>query len=390
MLRSSLSASAWSRIAMVLVLTVTSSACSKKKVVVDPNDGVEGVASGSQLIVWRENPNPIYVFTDRGNPGPSWLESQNQFTFEDELVGESVAYETSPETVRGFIFDYTRAGQYEILRHDGGEFRSFKDYLLTPTRRFPGFDTDLFLFADPQPLPGPAPEYLGRGAIEGVITALSPKTNVATVTQDAVDPGVLVRTRTGLNPNQPPPTDSVFVLEWDSYPEAAGYWVHIYTFTTQNAAQKILSGVPAPFYVGTTRDHLLAFFPDSPSGPAARVVSLKNQYPFLVGQIVLVRISAVDANGQLIAMTSKTRENMVAELVTPSSWSANRDNYIVNFPGPGSEVSPGTYEVSPLGVVAFQFWGRYGASIRPPNSAPIMIGASPTGRGARMEGPGSP
>ena len=374
------------RVAALLLVVLAASACSEKKVVVDPNDGLEGVASESQLIVWRENPNPIFVFTDRGTEGPSWLENQQQFTFEDELVGERTAYETSAGTVHGFIFDYTRAGQFEVLRQEGGGFRSFKDYLLTPARRFPGFDTDLFLFLDPKPIPGPAPEYVGRGAVDGVIAPLSPKTNIGAVTQDVVEPGIEVLTPTGLDPRDPPPADSIFVLEWSPYPEAAGYWLHIYNYTTQNAAQKVLSGVPAPFYFGRTRDHILAFFPATSSGPRARVISFKTQYPFLVGQNFLVRISAVNASGQLIAYTSKARSDLVAELANPSSWVSNRDNYIVNFPAGTS----GTYEVSPLGVVAFQFWGRYGASIRPPNSAPVVIGATAASHSTRREGHGSP
>ena len=305
------------RVATLLLVVLAASACSEKKVVVDPNDGVEGVASSSQLVVWNETPTVVETYQDTLTAGPN---PPNEPP--DRLIGSEEVYLLGPGNVHGMIFDYTRASRFDIFRDAGSGFRTFKDFELDAQRRYLFSHTDLFRFTDP--LPAALQRYLGRGIVSGVTTQLSPKTNVGLVSLDAVAGDVQYTAPTGIPPDFRPPPDSLLFMSWNAYPGAAGYWVHVYQFTTQGGQEIILSGVPAPFYFSNTRDYFLAFFPSNvtsyrlglkpdgtPIGPVPPGTRILDEQRLINNQVYNVRISAVNDEGELIAYTGSAGSHLV-------------------------------------------------------------------------------
>lgn len=287
------------RVAMALLALFAVSSCSKKKIVVDPNDGLEGVASASQMMVWSDTPNRVSLYADLAPPGAG---------IEDTLISVEDVYELGPGAVHGMILDYTSASRFDVFRDAGAGFRLLKDFQVDAQRRYLLSQSDLFGFTDPHPGALALQRYVGRGVVEGVTTQRSPKTNIGRITAGAVAGDLRYTAPTGIPPDFRPAPDSLLAMAWDAYPGAAGYWVHVYQFTTQGGDQIIRSGIPAPFYFGVTRDYFLAYFPAGvtsyqlaqPVPAGARIITEK---PLINSQIYNVRVSAVNADGELIAYT---------------------------------------------------------------------------------------
>lgn len=304
------SRAAW-RVAVALFALLAVSSCSKKKILVDPTDGLEGVASASQMVVWAETPNPVSTYADTLTPGPN-----PDTEPPDRLLGVEDVYALGPGVVHGAILDYTSASRFDVFRDAGSGFRLLKDFDVSPLRRYLFSQTDLFPFTDQHPGARALQRYVGRGVVEGVTTQLSPKTNIGRVTLAAVAGDLHFTAPTGIPPDFRPAPDSLLALAWDAYPGAAGYWVHVYQFTTQGGDEIIRSGIPQPYYFGVTRDFFLAYFPASvtsyrmglnsdgtPTFPlpgGARIITEKS---LVNSQIYNVRVSAVNDNGELIAYT---------------------------------------------------------------------------------------
>ncbi len=283
-------------LAALAAACLSATSCSKKSVLL-PNDGLEGIPSGSQLVVWRDTPSQDSVFADLGAAGPSP---------DDTLISVHDIYYAGPGQVQGMIFDYTAADRFDVFRRESGAFRPFKDFSITPSKRLPKGETDLFRFLDQPPTAG-SEDYIGRGLVEGVGPASAPKTNVGVVGAGRVSGNLQYIGPTGIRPDIRP-LDSLLTMEWNPVPAAAGYWVHVYQLTDQGGEQIVLSGTPAPVYVDVVRDYLMAYLPapttsyhiGDPLPPGGRIVTSR----LLVnGLDYQVRISAVDANGQLIAYT---------------------------------------------------------------------------------------
>jgi hypothetical protein len=290
------------------------SSCEGKKTLpVPPDDGVEGEPSSAQLIVYPDTPVRVYTYEDTFPVGPS---------DRDSLLSVQEIYTTGPGAVQGMIFDFTQAERFEVFRHEAVGFRRLKDYNLYPVKKLLQGVMDLYRFSDPRPGPVGLREYLARGVVSGVITSRAPKTNPAEASLDTVS-GMLDYTGpTGIPPDYRPMSDSLLYMEWAPYPGAAGYWVHVYQFTDQGGEEIIASAIPAPIYVGVTRDFFLAYFPASvtsykigdPAPPGSRIVT--DPFPraprrdILNGLIYNVRVAAVDANGEMIAYTG-AKETMV-------------------------------------------------------------------------------
>ncbi len=297
------------RVAISLLAVLAVSSCSKKKIVVDPTDGLEGVASASQMLVWADTPTHVALYDDLGTPGPSP---------EDTLLSVEAIYDLGPGVVHGMILDYTSASRFDVFRDGGAGFRLLKDFQVDSRRRYLFSQTDLFPFVDQHPGALTLQRYLGRGVVEGVTTQLSPKTNIGRLTSGAVAGDVHYTSPTGIPPDFRPSPDSLLAMAWDPYPGAAGYWVHVYQFTTQGGDQIIRSGLPAPYYFDITRDYFLAYFPASvtsyrlglradgtPTFPLPSGSRIITEKPLINNQIYNVRVSAVDGNGELIAYTGE-------------------------------------------------------------------------------------
>jgi hypothetical protein len=285
--------------AFVVWLALAASSCSKSNVIVDPNDGLEGVPSPSLLVVWPDSPTPVATYADLGSPGPST---------EDTLISVEYMYRTGPGAVQGMIVDYTAAGQFQVFRRQAGGFRLLKDFVLNPEKKLTFSETDIFGFTDTHPGPASLRDYVARGLIAGLGTPACPKTNVARTRLASVDGTLHYSAPTGIPPDYRPAPDSLPTLSWDSVPGAVGYLVHVYQLTNQGGDAIIASGLASPLYVSVTRDYFVAYFPAGVTSykindPVPTGVRILARRQLLNNQVYSVRVAAIDADGQLLAYT---------------------------------------------------------------------------------------
>ena len=99
-------------------------------------------------------------------------------------------------------------------------------------------------------------------------------------------------------------------MSWDAVAGAAGYWVHIYQKRAdiRNSEEAMALAMPSPIASGKARDLFIGFFPAPRTsyklGDAVPAGSRVLVYRVLQGlQEVLIRVSAVDAAGRMIATT---------------------------------------------------------------------------------------
>lgn len=269
----------------------------------------------SDLVVWPDVPLTVFeVGTDTVVFPP------RTFT----------VYRSGPGVMHGEIMDYVQATGYQLFRdEDGGGYRSFNDFSLRPERRFTDRSyygsaagavvmppAQFFPFSDAIPATIPARSYVGRAQISGFTGSAYPLTNRGTTPDTTTIPTVHYTGLTGLPGNAntgPAPPDSLLALSWDPIPGAAGYWVHIYQKRNDihNSEDALTIAQPAPIATGKVRDKFIGFFPapltgyklGDPVPPGARILI----YRVLIGlQEVLIRVSAVDASGRMIATTNTT------------------------------------------------------------------------------------
>jgi hypothetical protein len=278
--------------------------CAKKLTAIDASlapptfpEGVRDTGSNtpSDLVVWPDVPNEVeiaYADTTRAH---------DFFTRYRADEGASI----------GTIIDYTGSAGYQMFRREnGGGFRRLFDFALTATRRWGDrsyFGTiqgtvalpsaQMFAFTDATPPAIDTLGYMGRAVVSGISGAHSPLTNLGEVA-GGVD---LIGWSIDF-------TDSLLDIRWTPVPGAKGYWVHIYQPRNdlRTSVEAIETGLVAPVAIGKARDLFIGYFPATEPGyelgnpvpPGARILF----YRVLQGaSIVLVRISAVDSAGQLIA-----------------------------------------------------------------------------------------
>lgn len=252
----------------------------------------------SDLVVWPDAPNEVTNIFDG--------DTTTYF-----------AYRTGAGAIQGAIFDYLEAGGYQLFRREsGGGYRLFTDFVLTPYRRWADREyysaaqgtvvlppAQVYTFADAAPPAIPLTGYVGRAVISGVSSGDYALTNLGETAGGSAIPG-LAYTGAIASP------DSLIDLRWQAVAGAAGYWVHVY----QNRAdirtgdEAITIGLPAPVAIGKVRDLFVAYIPAPRTsyklGDALPLGSRVLVYRILAAlQPVLVRVSAVDANGGMIATT---------------------------------------------------------------------------------------
>ena len=313
--------------AALVALTLSTASCGKKSIVV-PGDGVDGAPSSSQLIVHPDAPTRVFLFDDVGALGCS---------DDDTLVAFVDIFENGEGVVNGTIFDYTPASAFQVLRQEGSGFLPLRDFVVEPTRRYPDGQADVFKFTDRPPTASPS--YIARGAVDGQLTAVSPKTNVGTITA-SIDRSLTYNGITNICGDTPGqgefPPDSLIDMSWSAVPGAAGYWVQVYQFGGANFLSNVF---PTPVFTGESVDYFLGFFPASvtsyhigdPAPTGARIIKSRGM---INGTEYAVRISAVDANGQLIATTGSSMAYVVVRLTNPET------NYLM-IPLSATVVHPG-------------------------------------------------
>jgi hypothetical protein len=298
-------------LAAVAFAALSLCACAEKITTVDASfTAPEGAASTQAgLGVWREIPNHLYIYR-RGN-----LDADPPIPH--VLVDSVTMATTLPGQIHGVIRDSTTSNSYQVYRREpNGAYRELYDFSAVPTRRWFDRGWEIYHFTDPDTAV-PTRTYLGRGVVGGGATLASPLTNEASDLVRSVQ-NITYTGGTGFNVvGDPSPLDSLFQMKWQKVTNAVAYYIHVYqwSFNLIQLEEQIASGMPAPLFIGKSRDILVAYMPAPNPSPTevtftmptpgarpaeARILTCRQTR---YGQEYLVRISAVDANGQLIAYT---------------------------------------------------------------------------------------
>jgi hypothetical protein len=293
----------WALIAWVALFAVS---CAKKPVsLTDPSLSPptypEGRAGNTHLVMYPDTPVPLQIWQDNGLAGESP---------DDVLLATTFVYESGPGAVVGMIIDSTNASQYEVYkRHSDGGYVDLLPNTLKPVKTWPASHFDSYLFSDPNPFSPPLREYVGRGVVDGQVTTDAPLTNVSDLTQ-LNEAGALQY----LSPESPAGTDSLIPFHWQAVPGAAGYWVTMYAFPPAYLGQNQLfrNALPHPVLPDKLPEYFIGYFPGNvtayrigdPLPPGASLLSWSRA--IVTNNDYAVRITAVDANGQMLDYTGST------------------------------------------------------------------------------------
>jgi hypothetical protein len=277
--------------ALIAAAELCAPGCAKKITAVDPHFvSPEGSFSpDARLLVYPDLPTVGKDYLDIAPVGPDPG---------DKFLGFIIGRVSVPGTIHGLVIDGTNASTYQVLRRESnGGYLPLKDFVERPDTKFLDSHWELYTFQDNAPSSFIPATYLGRGLVGSSVTATSPLTNTAQLT------GQTVANMRYSGPTSP--TDSLFPMSWGAVPKAKGYWVQVYQFRGAATDEKILSGAPAPMVVGRIVDLFLGYVPAPDTAykignPGADV--LTRQLIILSGEYLL-RVSAVDSTGRLIAFT---------------------------------------------------------------------------------------
>lgn len=285
-----------SRVATALVALVAVAAlaagCSKRVTSTDAGyTQIEGTPNANaRLIGWRSTPVTVFTYRDTA------FGDVNERVY----VGTRQVEPVTPGSLRLQLLDGTDASGYQMFSRDAnGGFRNRLDHVLTSPRKWTESQWELYPLDDATPSSYSPPTYVGRGLVGGTATTTSPLSNLAQVSTSPAPSIVWAATRE--------PHDSLFTMSWSQVPEAAGYWVHVYQYSSSITPDaKLKGGSPSPVFNDKVRDIFIGYVPNA-TGP---VVSYKLGAPgalvltrrtTLMGQTYLVRVSAIDGTGTLIA-----------------------------------------------------------------------------------------
>jgi hypothetical protein len=267
--------------------------CVKKQPTeVSPTAVPEGTFSAqARLVAYPDVPSTLRLMDDLLPLGQSP---------EDTLLGTQPIRQRGPGVNYLMLFDGTQASAFEALRREaGGGYFAFKDFLFNPSRKWIDGQREVYTVVDENPSGFSPPTYLMRGVVAGEITPESPLTNPAVVGAPTI--GNITYTGPTLT------IDSLFSIAWQPVAGAAGYWVQVYQFLEAQQSDQVNSGFPAPAYIGRQRDFFFGYFPSTITsytlGQSPPDVEIFTRRGTLRGQVYLVRVAAVDANGFLLAYT---------------------------------------------------------------------------------------
>ncbi len=269
--------------------------CVKKQPTeVSPSYVPEGTpaASSARLIAYPDMPSILTTYLDRAPLGTIGAE--------DSAISTSEVRRGSPGTVHLMLFDGTHASAFEVLRREtGGGYFNLNDFLVPPARKWIKLAREVYVTEDDRPGGYQPPTYMMRGLLGGEVTSESPLSNAAIVRTTPIEP--IIYTGSTVT------ADSNFTISWAEVPGAAGYWIQVYQFLEARRDDQVLSGVPAPAYVEKERDYFFGYLPAPRSsyhlGTTPADLDLFTRNTILRGQVYLVRIAAVDADGGLMAYT---------------------------------------------------------------------------------------
>ncbi len=267
----------------VAVVALAMAGCTKKLTSFDPSyTSPEGrVDAGARQIVQPDLPTTMYLVK---------LKAGNCDECVDTLVSTTSIYPAGPGVTRGMIFDGTAANSYEILRRElNGGYAPLSDYALSPSQRFAHSGWKLFTWQDPRPSGFDPPTYLGRGLVSGTNTPTTPLTNVA-INHEAEVQDLLVGT-----------PDHLRTFGFSHVDSAVAYILQVYAMRTGDENAAIHNAAPAPYATQDQRDYLVAWLPINAEGIDAANAKVLVDLPFVPLGVYLMRASAVDSRGRLIA-----------------------------------------------------------------------------------------
>lgn len=287
----------------------------------------------AQLMAWPDQPTFVRYYSDLGTPGPSEA---------DTLLEVVPVYRNGPGIVQTMLLDGGAGSGFEFFRRAGnGGFEPMRDYVVNAPRKWLDSHWELYELTDSNPSGFSPATYVARGLLAGATTTSSPLSNPARLT------GTTTSTLVYTGAAFPARSDSNFTMSWGAVPGAAGYWMHVYQFLPSALnAEYVLSGTPRPVWNGLVRDVFVGYLAAPATSyklgtPGARVLTYT---PPISGQVYYVRVTAVDAQGQVIAWIGTDLDHI----------SVNLEGRIVGALGGSFMVSQeeGRWKVFPLGANA--------------------------------------
>jgi hypothetical protein len=270
----------------------------------------------------------------------------------------------------GSGFDYFR-------RSPNGAYAPMRDYVVGLPHKWLESHWELYELTDTRPSGYTPATYQARGRIEGVATTSSPLSNEARVT------GPTLNTMVYTGEAFPARSDTNFTMSWAPVTGAVGYWMHVMQFrSTATTDELIQSATPAPVWNGRVKDQFVGYIAAPATSyklgtPGAMVLTYS---PPLSGQNYLVRITAVDAQGQVIAFIGTNLDNIRVDA----------EGHILGATGGGfgTVQGDGFWRVFPLGAAVVNPGGTSGAPnmARTADGFSIQIGSAapnPTAGNAR-------
>lgn len=276
--------------ATALVSLVLAAGCEKRPTGYDPNPNTpEGIpAADARLLAYRNAGLRVVAIDFLPNP----IDSAESFAY---------AFPGPASMPLLLLIDGTVANAFELYRRSsGGAFERTADYPLQSVFKYVNAGYETFFSTDPSPSAYAPPSYLARGLVNGVASHGSPLSNEGRL---AV-PNVLPITYNG----DLQPLDSLFTVSWVAVPDAVGYWVHIFEKPIPGG-QRVQSALPSPIAYLTAGDEFIGYKAGNNPGGSVQfklgdtsLLTLK-YIPALLGHDYYVRVSGVNADGQVIAQT---------------------------------------------------------------------------------------
>jgi hypothetical protein len=315
--------------ATLVFAALTLSSCAERITNMTAENGPfpEGVQANSDLILHMDTPIRVMDWLQVGQSDVDTDET------DDVLRSEVEFYDFGPGTLIGTVIDSSDAAQFDIFRQEAaGGYAQLQDVLVHPSKSWLQSHTEIYRFTDPAPAGGLG-AYVGRGIVNGTVTVNAPLTNRATILRSAVagDLKYLGNVAGGTDVNGIPITtfpdtthDSLFTMRWRRVNGAAGYWITVCppTNATLSGAALYRSALPRPLLPERIPESYVLYYPQ-PASPDTAIVHklvgdgelsaglppgppgtrLIHHRQMLTGVDYLVRIVAVDANGQMLTYT---------------------------------------------------------------------------------------
>lgn len=312
--------------ATLVLAALTLSSCAERVTNMTPENGPfpEGVPANSNMVLYMDTPIRVMDWAEKGRPDDA---------SDDSLKSDVLVYDVGPGVLIGAVIDSSNASAFDIFRQEAeGGYAPLQDVVVHPTKSWLQSQYELYRFHDSAPV-GNSMTYVGRGVVDGLVTRNAPLTNRALLLQAAVagDLKYLGNVASGTGPDGRPSVtfpdtteDSLFTLKWQPVPGAVGYWITVCPPTSGTLSGPALqrSALPRPLLPERIPESYVFYYPQPantsvpivhklvgggeleaglpPGPPGTRLLHYRTM---LTGVDYLVRIAAVDADGQLLSYT---------------------------------------------------------------------------------------